>query len=201
MQKPLSERFLGGVASFDMYRPPRIVRLGDTSYRGYGFYVTDRRIIGVRTRKAVFRANLPAYIVMPIWVVVLVSQLAYYFVLHAQHLPPPSDVVATVLFGSFMALAIFDLVLFQYATPRLAEKRIQREKAMSMEDVERIAKDVEISRTGISEIIIKPKIVRIAMINGENYTFIYTVSPVGFDELVLLLKGFCALQPPIRLEG
>jgi len=194
---PMGETFLGGVAS------PYIGRLANDALRdgfttrGYGPYFTDSHLIGVPYKKITSRTFRPAYVISLIWIVSLVSLVAYAVLTGAQQLYPLPAV---------MGLVPVALAFLVYLSPRQATNRTRRQEATSINDLVDQPQDLVLERSNISQVTYQFPMISILMKSGEWYYFGvgswgsgYGHSRKRLTVLLSLFQRFCSQSPPISM--
>ncbi len=191
----VEEKFLGGVAGVGMNRTLRgfkssfYVQTGGPS--AYGIYLTDKRLIGVSYRKIVSEAYRPAYAIFLLCILSLISLVVYTRLTGAQDLPPLPFV---------MALAVVALVLLIYWSPKRASARLERESSgKSLPNFGKIAPDIILNRTGISQVTFRPGLILVAMRSGETQTFLTKAGQKKGSQLLRLFLVFCSTAPLIEM--
>jgi len=193
--RPLEgEQFIGGIASAGMTRTTRSFK--SRSYIqtggpvGYGIYLTDHRFIGVSYTKIASKAYRPAMMIFIIWIISLILLVVYAKLTGAQELPPLPFV---------MGLAVVDLILLVYWSPKQASNRIERVTITTIEELQRLRSDIILDRADISRVTVQPTLTTITMKSGELHTFLSKLRGRKLQQLLSLLKEFCSLTPSIDI--
>jgi len=188
------EQFIGGIASAGMTRTTRSFKsayyIQTGGPLGYGIYLTNHHLIGVSYRKIARRAYRRAIMLFLIWIVSLILLVAYARLTGAQDLPPLPFV---------MGLAVADLILLVYWSPKQASKKIEQATITAIEELQRLPSDIVLDRADISIVTVQPTLTTISMKSGESHTFPGRLGASKLQQLFSLFKQFCSLNPSIQL--
>src|SRR2546427_9016919 len=110
---------------------------------GYGIYLTDHRFIGVSYTKIASKAYRPAMMIFIIWIISLILLVVYAKLTGPQELPPLPFV---------MGLAVLDVILLVYWSPKQASNRIERVTITTIEELQRLRSDIILDRADISRV-------------------------------------------------
>jgi hypothetical protein len=188
------ERFIGGVAGSGLTRTTHSLKSSFYAQTGgpvgYGIYLTDKSLIGVSYQKLVSKAYRPAYVLFLLWIISLSLLVVYAALTGAKELPPLPFV---------MSLAVADLAVIVYWSPKQASKKIEQATVTTIEDLQKLPSDIVLRRADISSLTVRRSLFTITMKFGESYNFPCKLGRRKTRQLQTLLKEFCQLNPSIDL--
>ena len=202
----MTEAFLGGLASSRLCRyDGNQGRIALPQFRnpwGYGLYFTDNRLIGVSYKKIVSAAYRPGFLLFLIWIVSLVSLIAYFVT---------TKVTESIFVPFDVGFAFVPLVFLVYWGPKQARIRTERQVVNSVWELEVLQKDLVLQKSDISQVSIQGRkfydpwgggfvsgsAVSVSLRTGQIIMFVNALRGESLRRLVALPQSFCAQEPSI----